>query len=135
MWPNPQYPAYLVTFTEKVLNGKLHFLCSEKLATRLVKFGQPWVITVKRIFENMPISWLLNIIISLHLGTWLNITVAFTFLSKMFTVSVKSVCAACHIHTDPFTLMISTVEITNKLNSLFSCVLLAIIPCITNKFS
>ena len=25
MWPNPQFPADLVTFTEEVLNGKLHF--------------------------------------------------------------------------------------------------------------
>ena len=30
MWSNPQFPAAdLVTFTEEVLNGKLHFLCSE----------------------------------------------------------------------------------------------------------
>ena len=28
MWPNPQETAYLVTFTEKIPNGKLHFLCS-----------------------------------------------------------------------------------------------------------
>ena len=28
MWPNPQIPADLVTFTEEILNGKLHFLCS-----------------------------------------------------------------------------------------------------------
>ena len=27
MWPNPQFPADLVTFTEEILNGKLHFLC------------------------------------------------------------------------------------------------------------
>ena len=27
MWPNPQFPADLVTFTEEILNGK-HFLCS-----------------------------------------------------------------------------------------------------------
>ena len=25
MWPNPQFPAGLVTFTEEILNGKLHF--------------------------------------------------------------------------------------------------------------
>ena len=30
MWPNPQFPADLVTFTEEILNGKLHFLCSGK---------------------------------------------------------------------------------------------------------
>ena len=26
MWPNPQETADLVTFTEEILNGKLHFL-------------------------------------------------------------------------------------------------------------
>ena len=28
MWLNPQKTADLVTFTEEILNGKLHFLCS-----------------------------------------------------------------------------------------------------------
>ena len=28
MWPNPQETADLVTFTENILNGKLHILCS-----------------------------------------------------------------------------------------------------------
>ena len=28
MWPNPQFPADVATFTEKILNGELHFLCS-----------------------------------------------------------------------------------------------------------
>ena len=28
MWPNPQETADLVTFTEEILKGKLHFLCS-----------------------------------------------------------------------------------------------------------
>ena len=28
MRPNPQETAYLVIFTEEILNGKLHFLCS-----------------------------------------------------------------------------------------------------------
>ena len=30
MWPNPQFPADLVTFTGEILNGKLNFLCSER---------------------------------------------------------------------------------------------------------
>ena len=25
MWPNPEFPADLVTFPENILNGKLHF--------------------------------------------------------------------------------------------------------------
>ena len=27
-WPNSQFPADLVTFTEEIFNGKLHFLCN-----------------------------------------------------------------------------------------------------------
>ena len=27
MWPNPQFPADLVAFTEEILNRKLHLLC------------------------------------------------------------------------------------------------------------
>ena len=33
MWPNPQENADLLTFTEEILNGKLHFLCSEFFST------------------------------------------------------------------------------------------------------
>ena len=29
MWPNPQETPDLATFTEEILNGKLHFLCGE----------------------------------------------------------------------------------------------------------
>ena len=29
MWPNLQKTAELVTFTEEIFNGKLHFLCSD----------------------------------------------------------------------------------------------------------
>ena len=28
MWPNPQFPTALVTFTEEIRNRKLQFLCS-----------------------------------------------------------------------------------------------------------
>ena len=31
MWPNPQETVDLVTFTKEILNGKPHFLCSEKI--------------------------------------------------------------------------------------------------------
>ena len=34
MWPNPQFPADLVTVTEEILNKKLCFLCSEKSVVR-----------------------------------------------------------------------------------------------------
>ena len=28
MWPNPQFPEDLVTFTEEILDDKLYFLCN-----------------------------------------------------------------------------------------------------------
>ena len=31
MWSNPQLPADLVTFTEEILDRKLHSLCSGKI--------------------------------------------------------------------------------------------------------
>ena len=37
MWPNPQETANSVTFTEEILNGKFHFLSSEKI--RILKFS------------------------------------------------------------------------------------------------
>ena len=30
MWSKRQFPAELVTFTEEIFNGKLHFLCSDQ---------------------------------------------------------------------------------------------------------
>ena len=47
---NPTFPADLVTFTEEILNGKLHFLSSEHFTYRLVlstnnlaKFPDSWL--------------------------------------------------------------------------------------------
>ena len=47
MWPNPQFPAALVTFTEEILGGKLHFLCSvgggkDILASLFALFQRKW---------------------------------------------------------------------------------------------
>ena len=28
MWLNPQFPTDLLTFTEEIFNGKLHFVCN-----------------------------------------------------------------------------------------------------------
>ena len=33
MWPNPQETTDLVTFTEEILNEKLHFLCNVSCET------------------------------------------------------------------------------------------------------
>ena len=36
MWPNPGFTADLITFTEEILNGKLHCLCSANQSSQLV---------------------------------------------------------------------------------------------------
>ena len=40
MWPNPQETSDLVAFTEKTLNGKLHFLSSECIWENYIIFAQ-----------------------------------------------------------------------------------------------
>ena len=39
MGPNLQFPADLVTFTEEILIGKLHFLCSERLSLSFIRLS------------------------------------------------------------------------------------------------
>ena len=39
MCPNLQFPADLVTFTEEILNEKLHFLCSDSVHSISSEFG------------------------------------------------------------------------------------------------
>ena len=39
MWPNSQKTVDLVTFTEEICNGKLHFLCSDSLVLYYTQFS------------------------------------------------------------------------------------------------
>ena len=40
MWPNPQFSADLVKFTEEILNGKFQFLCSAPTVGALLMKAQ-----------------------------------------------------------------------------------------------
>ena len=40
MWPNPPETADLVTFTEEILIGKFHFLCSVKIRITVMIYCQ-----------------------------------------------------------------------------------------------
>ena len=40
MWPNSQFPADLVTFTEEILNVKPHFLCSVNGQDGILSMGK-----------------------------------------------------------------------------------------------
>ena len=50
MWPNPQFSADLVKFTEEILNGKLHSLCS----SRNIHWGVPIKWSCRLIAYNLP---------------------------------------------------------------------------------
>ena len=49
MRPNPQFPANLVKFTEEIVNGKLHFLYSEKKCKEKTK-AVAQMCSVKKVF-------------------------------------------------------------------------------------
>ena len=52
LWPNPQEVANLVTFTEEIFNGKLHFFCSFMMTNDIQFNGWPKCISkdLARIF-------------------------------------------------------------------------------------
>ena len=50
MWPNPQETGDLVTFTQEILNGKLHFLC-------IVKTVCPKTILIKCFLQLSEVIW------------------------------------------------------------------------------
>ena len=59
MRPDPQFPADLVTFSEEVLNGKLHFLCSDlfrKIPAINTSFAPKYVH-----FQGWPLNFVQNI--------------------------------------------------------------------------
>ena len=51
--PNQQFPADLVTFTEEIRNGKLHFLCSEKAGVWLIFLVSFWHTSLKQMSHFM----------------------------------------------------------------------------------
>ena len=51
MWPNPQFPADLVTFTEEILNGKLHFCAVQR--SYLIQ----WIATFKIFYRILIICF------------------------------------------------------------------------------
>ena len=53
MWPDPRKTADLVTFTEEILNGKLHFLCSV-------------FCILKANCLILPLLWIYHILLTIH---------------------------------------------------------------------
>ena len=61
MWPNPQETADLVTFTEEILTGKLHFLCSVwRESMKILQCNVLWLNYLRNIFtQAFCVRWTL----------------------------------------------------------------------------
>ena len=105
MWPNPQFPADLVTFTEEILNEKLHFLCSDPSSDliifkiwRVVDFKQELTLSNERTYQDMSIKH--NFMgrvnpISPNLFFQVDIKKLFTLLFREHTTAWSSLCEKC----------------------------------------
>ena len=47
MWPNPQETVDLLIFTEEILNGKFHFLCSDQFKCYFPKMDKSYQVTLR----------------------------------------------------------------------------------------
>ena len=59
MWPNPLETADLVTFTEEILNGKLHVLCNAALG--MDYFKNKSIIDLWQVFKSIFLHRLVDI--------------------------------------------------------------------------
>ena len=90
MWPNPTFPADLVTFTGEMLDGKLHFLCNG-CSLLLVLALLTWSLFV------LWLSWLFEYLLAFEIfkiWTWPYtefLTSCFLFSNCFYLVTVSTV--------------------------------------------
>ena len=81
MCQNPQDTVNLVTFTDEILNGKLHFLCKEMPLfqyQKLFLLNVNWkVLHIKSTFENNSVVKYLMVICSYVLPSTKNLKILF----------------------------------------------------------
>ena len=99
MWPNPQETVDLATFTEEVLNGKLHF-CALLLIT--------WITMSKFLlitYKWRPVQFSQNAHKSSSEGV--DLTVFFSTLNKDFSQTIFNVFIKFHIFSEPQSLFMA----------------------------
>ena len=86
MWPNPQITADLVTFTEEILNGKLHVLCNVGLH-RNISF---WINNNKtKNFTKLQVVQIVNLVLpSLYEESLVN-TIVNKGVLKILSTGIK----------------------------------------------
>ena len=101
MWPNPQKSADLVTFTEKILNRKLHFLCSVKCRSRrLQMFFKIGVFEKSTIFTGKHLHWSLFLI---KLQAWRPATLVKRLQHMCFSVNIAKFLRTVFYRIPPVT--------------------------------
>ena len=81
-WPNRQFPADLVAFTEEILNGKLHFFCSD---TSLPSRNKTLAVAVKNYAKtDIKVLWSCPVLpnLSILLEIFCSVLFVKTFFSR-----------------------------------------------------
>ena len=65
--PFPQFPADLVTFTEEILNGKLHFLYSGNYLPERTKFFSVDSSNLEQTCNKIYIDWQIALYVTMQL--------------------------------------------------------------------
>ena len=96
MWPNPQFPANLVIFTEEILDGKLQFLSVRNMANTVMndkwfkdKISSNLENETKRIVTTAA-TWIKSQIKEKSYGTGFNPLNPFNRRNKWFKRSITS---------------------------------------------
>ena len=92
MWPNPQFPGDLVTFTEEILNGKLHFFvqCDTTLKYNI------WKSLIEKNLQMKVLAYSLNFIAGFN-WFWRDVKHNLYFLGGLTEVARDWVHPQCFI--------------------------------------
>ena len=91
MWPNPQFPVDLITFTEEILNGKIHFCAMLHLSVSWFvfyfhhKFRKVYRYFLKSVYCNIWFS------LSLWIASYLAWSYFADFVNSMFKIKITIV--------------------------------------------
>ena len=106
---NPQFPADMVTFTEEIRNGKLHFLCND------------WLIMFQVTSKSNQLSRQLHVQNQKEKQQNVNILNMFKVNNKDTRMKSTHVTLACLLLTFNITIMISIVYCSHNSKLQFHC--------------
>ena len=125
MWSNPQKTANFVTFTEEILNGKLHFLCC--MSNPILRFWDTFALSPLNIdpiyFKNSRNPSCMDLLLASFKPSFMNINFFETGISdlhKMISTIMKLHFTRESPKTKYYRTTINLISIALVLNSLSS---------------